>query len=506
MPPTPGNKRPLPFVGNKLDIPKEKSWMKFREWNEAYGPILTVWNGSTPTMLIGDPEIAVELMEKRSTKYSSRPRFVVAGDLLTENRTILFASYGERWRAYRKALHLATMPKSVDSYRPIMEMEGKVLAEQLISDPAGWYDHSSFRYTASSVVAAGYGRRILDIHTDSAYQKLTKNIEFLIRVNVPGAQWHETFPALRFLPSFLNPIKKAALYYRYQGRENSAALMDEVRKKMAAGVAPHSYAKQLLENREKYADLDDVEFNGQPGSLFGAGVDTTSATLQSLVLALILNPEVQERVGEELDRVVGSQRSPVWEDEANLPYVQAVIKEILRWRPVAILGGTPHASTEDDVLEWEGKQYFIPKGSIILGNLWSIHMNPKTYEDPEAFRPERFLNNRQYTGTGTKGHSSFGWGRRVCPGAYFAERSLFITASRLMWGFKFGKATDPRTGSVVEVDASMETGYTSGFNCRPKPFICAIVPRSEEIRETVEREARAAVEDLRVFENFYDDD
>ena len=61
LPPTPGNKRPLPFFGHKLDIPKEKSWIKFREWNEAYGPILTVWNGNVPTILVGDPEVSLYL-------------------------------------------------------------------------------------------------------------------------------------------------------------------------------------------------------------------------------------------------------------------------------------------------------------------------------------------------------------------------------------------------------------------------------------------------------------
>ncbi|KZT20490.1 cytochrome P450 [Neolentinus lepideus HHB14362 ss-1] len=503
MPPTPGNKRPLPFFGNKLDIPKEKSWIAFRKWNEEYGPVLTVWNGTTPTILIGDPEIAVELMEKRSTKYSSRPRFVVAGDLLTENRTILFAPYGERWRAYRKALHLATMPKSVDTYRPVMEMEGKVLAHDILSKPEDWYN-LIYRYTASSVVAIAYGRRVLDIHTDGAYQKLARNIDFLTSINVPGAQWHETFPALRFLPSFMNPIKKAAINFREQGRANLRSLVQEVQTKIQQGIAPHSYAKLLLENREKYPELDDMEFNGAPGSLFGAGVDTTSATLQSLVLALVLHPEVQRQAHEELDRVVGSGRSPHWDDEEKLVYVQAIIKEILRWRPVAILGGTPHASTEDDIFEWEGRQYFIPKGAIILGNLWSIHMNPKTYEDPEEFKPERFLGDRQYPGTGTKGHSSFGWGRRICPGAYFAERSLYLTATRLLWAFNFSKAVHPITGNEITPDASMETGYTSGFNTRPHPFPCKIEVRNNEIRETIEREAKDAWQDLKIFENFYD--
>lgn len=83
-----------------------------------------------------------------------------------------------------------------------------------------------------------------------------------------------------------------------------------------------SYTKQLLEEREKYADLTDQEFNQQPGSVFAAGVDTTSATLQSFVLALILHPYVQKKAQEEMDRVVGQMRSPTWEDEPMLPYLR----------------------------------------------------------------------------------------------------------------------------------------------------------------------------------------
>lgn len=83
-----------------------------------------------------------------------------------------------------------------------------------------------------------------------------------------------------------------------------------------------SYTKQLLEEREKYADLNDQEFNQQPGSVFAAGVDTTSATLQSFVLALILHPHVQKKAQEEMDLVVGQMRSPTWEDEPRLPYLR----------------------------------------------------------------------------------------------------------------------------------------------------------------------------------------
>jgi len=79
----------------------------------------------------------------------------------------------------------------------------------------------------------------------------------------------------------------------------------------------------------------------------------------------VLFPGVQRRAQEELDKLVGADRLPVWDDEARLPYVRSVIKEVLRWRPVNKFG-MPHATSEDDW--YEG--YFIPKGSVVVLNWW----------------------------------------------------------------------------------------------------------------------------------------
>ncbi|GJJ11254.1 hypothetical protein Clacol_005486 [Clathrus columnatus] len=492
MPPYPGGKRPLPFLGHILELPKEKSWMTFRKWHEMYGPLLTIWNGNTPTVLIGD-----------------------AGSISSQGKTILFATYGERWRAYRKAIHLGTSQKAVDSYLPIFENEGKVLAADFLNNPDGWYQNI-FRYTASAVVAITYGRRIVDLDKDAAYQKLAETVGFQIKMNVPGAQCkreendcdnlgHETFPVLRHLPAWMNETKRKAIEFRTLGRGNFAALVNEVRNKLATGNIPDSsliadsYTKKMLESRLKFAELDEIEFNQQPGSLFAAGVDTTSSTLQSFVLALVLHPEVQAKLHKEMDEIIGHDRSPTWSDEVKLPYLLAVVKETLRWRPVAILGGTPHANTEDDVFVYKGKSYFIPKGTTILASLWAINMNSETYPDPNSFNPERFYNGQEYPSPGGKGHSSFGWGRRVCPGAYFAERSLYITTARLAWGFKFEMMKD-QSGKDIRPDATMETGYTSGFNCRPLPFPCKISPRSGVIKSVIEKELEEALDFLRFYE------
>lgn len=134
------------------------------------------------------------------------------------------------------------------------------------------------------------------------------------------------------------------------------------------GSLPNCFAKQLWDQREKH-NLTDMEVSSLSGGLFGAGSDTSSATMTTFILAMtVFGDKVIPKAQEELDRVVGRDRSPTWTDEENLPYIRAVVKEAFRWRPVAVLGGTPHANTEDDY--YNG--YFIPKGSTILGNLWAV--------------------------------------------------------------------------------------------------------------------------------------
>jgi hypothetical protein len=91
MPPGP---LPLPFIGNKL--PSSKPWIQFEEWSKKYGPIFTIWVGRRPTIVISDPEIAVDLMEKRSNIYSSRPRFVVMGEMYATGG-LLVQPYGKGW-------------------------------------------------------------------------------------------------------------------------------------------------------------------------------------------------------------------------------------------------------------------------------------------------------------------------------------------------------------------------------------------------------------------------
>jgi cytochrome P450 len=153
--------------------------------------------------------------------------------------------------------------------------------------------------------------------------------------------------------------------------------------------------------------MSDIEIAYANGSLFGAGVETSSGTLLCFLLAcaqfghelvstvdylvhcsltsVSVSPRFIAEAQRELDRVVGSDRLPSYDDQPDLPYIQAVVAETLRWRPVAVLGGTPHASTED--IDFNG--FFIPKGTTIISPLWTIHLNEADFPDAHHFKPER---------------------------------------------------------------------------------------------------------------------
>ncbi|KAK3342285.1 cytochrome P450 [Neurospora tetraspora] len=207
-------------------------------------------------------------------------------------------------------------------------------------------------------------------------------------------------------------------------------------------------------------------------------------------------PDAMLKAQSELDRVIGPLcRSPHWDDAPNLPYLNAYVKEVLRWRSVANIGGQPHSNTSPDC--YHG--YYIPPHSWVQGNVWAIHHHEREFPDPDRFYPDRYLpgNDHHRPFPGEKGYMTFGWGRRVCSGQALAEQGTWITVARLLWAFTIRKYRDPETGAEEEVDIF---AYTNGLNMRPQPFRCEIVARSEEVRSTVVREGEQALRDLKVLE------
>ena len=177
------------------------------------------------------------------------------------------------------------------------------------------------------------------------------------------------------------------------------------------------------------------------------------------MLAMIAFPEVQRRAQAEIDAVVGRDRLPTFADAPRLPYVRAIIKEILRWRPTLALG-VPHAAAEED---WYEGMY-IPKGTLCLYNVWHCNHDRAVFgEDADEFRPERHLDrHREFlpgpVETYQAGHVTFGFGRRICSGKDLANDSLFISTVRILWAAKLERARD-ENGKEVTLDTKIvDTG------------------------------------------------
>ncbi|KAF8587509.1 cytochrome P450 [Ramaria rubella] len=208
-------------------------------------------------------------------------------------------------------------------------------------------------------------------------------------------------------------------------------------------------------------------------TMYGAGVDSSVATMGTFFMMMALCPEILKRAQEELDSVTGGDRLPTFDDQENLPYIDALFWETLRYNTVTLLG-LPHSVVKDDI--YQGK--FIPGGSIIVGNMWLIFRDPIVFVEPDRFNPERFLGERGKICRDAM-NLVWGMGRRACPGRQLAEASLFITMASVVACFNI---------SLKPGDAVSALDFTSGFIRRPKLFPINVTPRADQWREIVERE------------------
>ncbi|KAJ3804563.1 cytochrome P450, partial [Lentinula aff. lateritia] len=238
------------------------------------------------------------------------------------------------------------------------------------------------------------------------------------------------------------------------------------------GVAKACFVTNLVEGKERNK-LSKKEAAWLAGIMFSAGAETTTASISNFFIAMIHFPEVMHKAQREIDEVVGRDRAPTFADLPHLPYIQALVKELLRWRPAGPMG-IPRKAAQDDW--YEG--YFIPKGATVISNIW----DPAVYTDPEEFQPERFLDetgmsNTSPTNMHSVGHSSFGFGRRSCVGATFATQSLFINFACLLWAFNIEKGYDD---SGNESLPSLTDVIDAGVVVGPAPFKCKITIRCKD--------------------------
>lgn len=270
--------------------------------------------------------------------------------------------FPDEWRKVRKFQHQVTMPKAATSYQPLQLQESARLTQDLISDPKN-YQILFKRYASGLILRLTYDTRI-ETGDEETVRLVYENQTNAERIAAPGQYLVDVLPILLWLPKWLAPFKQEAAAHRKREVALFSGLVEDVRRNVEAGKAGPSFTQKWLENKEEYG-ISDLQAAYVLGGLFSAAASTTASLAMSWVLLMVLNPQWLSKMQEELDRVVGPDRLPTFDDIPQLPMVRAVVKETARLRPVTA-GGIAHKTTADDV--YNG--FFIPKGSLIHANLW----------------------------------------------------------------------------------------------------------------------------------------
>ncbi|KAL7931755.1 cytochrome P450 [Trichoderma chlorosporum] len=482
LPPGP---KGLPLVGNILDLPP-KGTPNHEHWLsiiDKYGPIASVTVLGQPMIFVTDREAAQEILEKKSQTSSGRPILEFAnycgyGDLLS-----LF-QLDKRLIAQRRVMHKAIGTKSlVERFAKIQEQEVARLLLRTLQEPQDVVKHIETE-AGAVILKIVYGYTVNPRGSDPLVGLIDRMMSNLSRASVPFARLIDFFPAASRLPDWMpgTGFKSEAIEYGKELR----AVVDEpynfVRKQMINQNIMDSYVSKLVQecagDADEPSEADVFTIKWSAAALYGGGADTTVSTLISFILAMTMFPEAQRKAQEEIDRVTGGTRMPVLADRDQMPYIEAMVSEALRWWPILPMG-VPHALSED--MNYNG--YDLPKGSYVFPVVWSFTHDASVYPDPYKFNPDRFLAPRSEP---DPRWTIFGFGRRVCPGRYLADSSLFLNLAYLVSVFDIAKATDEQ-GNVIEPKSDFETGIIA----KPKAFPFKITPRSEqhvELIRSLERE------------------
>ncbi|KAF7373020.1 Cytochrome P450 [Mycena sanguinolenta] len=484
--PLPPGPRKLPLIGNLFDMPTGRQWETFLKWSKQFkSDIIHLNVAGTSIVVLSSMDAVKELFEKRSTLYSDRPRLPMLGELMGLDFAIPLMKYGDRWRSHRKMFHEVFNVGAVEQFQPQELAATHELLRRLLR---GSNDvMKDFRHLAGTVIMnITYG---IDMHgADDKYIRIAKEVvESSSIASMPGAFLVDSIPALKYVPNWFPgaDFKRKAKEWKKIGQDLLQLPFIETKQNIAMGAARTSFTSMNLDLLEDSTGIEleeqEAAIKATAASMYVAGADTTVSAMGTFILAMLLNPEVQKKAQAEIDSVVGPGQLPGFADKPTLPYVSAIVKEVLRWRnvtPIAI----PHYLAVDD--EYQG--YRIPANSIVIGNAWAILHDETIYPDPHSFKPERFLLSDGKLNPAIRDPESvaFGFGRRICPGRHMAAASLWIVVASILSTFNIDKAIE-ENGEVIEPTHE----YSPGIISTPLPFKCSITPRSPQAVEVIQATA-----------------
>ncbi|KAG1846138.1 cytochrome P450 [Suillus tomentosus] len=453
---------PLPLLGNVLSLDAKAPWLTYTEWAAVYGDLLFVRLLGQEIVVINSQHVAETLLDKRSRIYCDRPDLAT---LKPFGWSIVFAyvGYGNEWRLCRRLFHQTFRSDSALKFRP---MQIKQAQEMILRITI---------LTLQLAMSATYGYQTSP-RRDPLVHIVENAIALGFRVMTPErAILLKTFPFLLKLPDWCwgSSIKRDAQTSSDRMREMINVpfqyAQDHIVENSVLGrVSMVAENLQRIEKQDQSSrPLFESSLKKAATTAILASYETTTSVLMAFALAMTSYPNAQERAQAEIDSVVGRDRLPTFEDRASLPYVESILRETLRWQPVLPL--LPRATSSDDI--YDG--YFIPKGTAVLCNLWGISRDEKRYPNASVFMPERFMDADGALTDDNPAEYMFGFGRRICPGRYAADASLWSAIVTMLATVEFSSAKDDQ-GKVIEFTPQFTTGLTQAITVFP----CSISPRS----------------------------
>ncbi|KIK54002.1 hypothetical protein GYMLUDRAFT_264859 [Collybiopsis luxurians FD-317 M1] len=450
-----------------------------RSWAKQYGRLFSIWMGTQLVVVISDPKVARDLLVTNGAVFSTRKRYFMKNQTILRGRAITASEYGETWRQHRKLAMTLLTPKAIDGYSHSLNYESHILMRSLLDDglfgevPVNPHNYAG-RYALNNMLYISFGIRT-DFSRDPLVERALQLAMEFMDLTGPWSNVVDFFEPLQWIPSRM----------RSRGRKLHDNLIEvygsmilRVKAKLDSGdFVPECLVKTLIQDQEKEKlDWEDLCMLSAVFTL--GGVHSTSGIIQWFLALIPSHPEVVHRAQEELDRVVGRDRLPTAEDEANLPYIRAVIKEVQRVHAPFWMA-TPHCSSED--FTYEG--HFIPKNTLVVLNCWTLHHNEERYKDAMHFNPDRYLGDNLSCAESAKlanvmerDHWTFGAGRRICPGIHVAERELWLAISQLLWSFNFH--------ALPEEPISLKE-YEGLSGRTPLPFRLIFEPRHDQVHPTL---------------------
>ncbi|KDQ14781.1 hypothetical protein BOTBODRAFT_174606 [Botryobasidium botryosum FD-172 SS1] len=461
--PYPPGPEPELIIGNARQIPSHSSWLQYTEWRKTHGDIIHLEALGNHIIVLNSYKTAHDIVALKSI-YADRPISPMISVLMGWDRVVSSMPHGETWKRYRKILHPYLHKDAISRNTEHMMKDTRRLLALLMNSPDEW-DRSLRLHTGRLIIMYTYGHKV-ESAEDEYITVAEEAISSTATLIYPGAVLVDIFPIMRFIPSWFPGAtwKRNAKRWRKMVNDMVEQPFERVKAELSAGTALPSFTSAMIQD----GGYDHNDITWCAGSLFAAGADTTYGTFITFMLAMAKNIDIQKKAQAELDRVMKPGILPTWEDRDRLPYIECLMKEVLRWCPGTPMA-LPHAlSGKDDF--YNG--YYIPKGSIVLVNLWAMSRDEATYKDPNRFYPERFENPE--TAEVDPRTWVFGFGRRTCAGVGFADASFFFLVTYILSTFDVSPPRDA-DGKELEVDPP----FTTGVLCHPEPFKCNIKPRSE---------------------------